>query len=212
MLREETLRYLRYTDQALTDEQNALIDTAIAEVIEQAVPRTVHRVFELKEKNGLLAVDAALDLHYADLQKLLAGCGSCLLVAGTLGARLDQRMRYYSNFDMTRYVIMDAAANAYVEEICDRLQESLPFSDLTFRFSPGYGDVPISLQKQLLEVLDTGRRIGLTLTSQMLMVPQKSISGIVGIGRNSKQKSCSGCIRYDDCEYRRNSTVCYQIK
>ena len=33
MLREETLRYLRYTDQTLTDEHNELIDSAIAEVI-----------------------------------------------------------------------------------------------------------------------------------------------------------------------------------
>lgn len=212
MLREETLRYLRYTDQVITQEQDALIDSAIAEVLEYASPRTVHRIFDLNEKDGLLTIDAELDLHFSDLQKLLSGCGSCLLIAGTLGVQLDQRMRYVSRFDMAKYVIMDAAANALVEEICDTLQQSLPFASLTFRFSPGYGDVPIALQKQLLQVLDAGRRIGLTLTSNMLMMPQKSISGIVGIGKENKKRTCSGCRRFDDCEYRRNNTVCYQTK
>lgn len=212
MLREETLRYLRYTDQALTEEHDALIDSAISEVIAYAVPRTVHRIFDLKKEEGLLAVDAEIDLYFADIQKLLTGCESCLLIAGTLGSPLDQRMRYFANFDMAKYVIMDAAASALVEETCDLLQESLPFSPLTFRFSPGYGDVPITLQKQLLNVLDAGRRIGLTLTPTMLMTPQKSISGIVGIGSDKVKRTCSGCRRFDNCEYRRNNTVCYQIK
>lgn len=211
MLREETLRYLRYTDQVLSEQQNAMIDAAIAEVVEYAAPRTVHRIFDLKENDGLLMIDAALDLHYSDLQKLLAGCGRCLLIAGTLGIQIDQRMRYYSKIDMVKYVIMDAAAGALVEETCDKMQESLPFSHLTFRFSPGYGDVPITLQKQLLQLLDTGRRIGLTLTPSMLMMPQKSISGIVGIGRENRTRTCSGCRRFDNCDYRRNDTVCYQI-
>ena len=113
---------------------------------------------------------------------------------------------------MARYVVMDAAASALVEETCDHLQESLPFSHLTFRFSPGYGDVPLSLQKQLLKVLDAGKRIGLTLTPSMLMVPQKSISGIVGIGKEAIKRTCSGCQMMDHCEYRSNQTVCYQIK
>lgn len=212
MLRDETLRYLQYTDQTLSAEQDALIDSAIEEVLAYAEPRTVHRVFDLFPKDGLLAVDAILDLHYTDLQKLLAGCDRCLLIAGTLGIGLDRRLRYYASFDMSRYVIMDAAANAYVEEICDKLQESLPFAKQTFRFAPGYGDVPMTLQKQLLQVLDASRRIGLTLTPSLLMIPQKSISGISGIGRDSRARTCDGCRMYEDCEYRRNNTVCYQTK
>jgi len=212
MLREETLRYLKYNNQLLTEEQEALIDESIAEVVDAAEPRTVHRVFDLIEAEGMLAVDAAIVLHYGDLQKLLTGCGQCLFIAGTLGAELDRRMRYFSRIDTVKYVIMDAAASALIEETCDNLQNSLPFSDLTFRFSPGYGDVPLELQKQLLSVLDAGRRIGLTLTPQFLMMPQKSISGIVGIGISNAKKTCKDCLREDNCEFRRNHTVCYQIK
>lgn len=212
MLREETLRYLRHTNQELSAGQNDLIDSSIEEVLTYAEPRTVHRIFDLKEENRMLSIEAELDLHYADLQKLLSGCGQCLLIAGTLGVALDRRLRYYSRLDMTRYVVMDAAASALVEETCDKLQESLPFSHLTFRFSPGYGDVPLSMQKQLLQVLETRKRIGLTLTPTLLMVPQKSISGIVGIGQEDKKRTCNGCKMIENCEYRRNHTVCYQIK
>ena len=212
MLREETLRYLRYEDRDLTIEQEAMIDSAIEEVLSVSVPRTVHRIFDLHLRDGILSVDARIDLHYGDLQKLLSGCGRCLFVAGTLGAELDRRLRYYSAFDMVRYVIMDAAANALVEETCDKLQESLPFPSLTFRFSPGYGDVPVTLQRDLLRILDAGRRIGLALTPTMMMTPQKSISGIVGIGTGNGERTCGGCRLYEDCEYRRNNTVCYQTK
>ena len=212
MLREETLRYLRYNNQLLTEEQEAMIDGAISEVIRASEPRTVHRIFDLTEAGGVLAIDAAIDLHYGDLQKLLEGCGKCLLIAGTLGAELDRRMRYFSHVDTVKYVIMDAAASALIEEACDNLMNSLPFSELTFRFSPGYGDVPLELQKQLLSVLDAGRRIGLTLTPQCLMMPQKSISGIAGIGTSDAKRTCDDCLRKDSCEYRRNHTVCYQTK
>ena len=173
MLRDETLRYLNYADQKLTVEQDAQIDSAIAEVIECARPRTVHRVFDLFEKDGYPAIDAAIDLQFDDLRRLLAGCTDCMMIAGTLGIEIDRRLKYFAGFDMTRYVIMDAAASAYIEEICDSLQESLPFQRMTFRFAPGYGDVPLTMQKQLLNVLDAGRRIGLTLTSTLLMTPTK---------------------------------------
>ncbi len=212
MLRDETLRYLRYMDQILSAEQNAQIDSAIAEVVECARPRTVHRIFDLIEKDGYPAIEAAIDLRYDDLKKLLADCGKCMLVAGTLGIEVDRRLKYFAGYDMTRYVIMDAAASAYVEEICDSLQASLPFQKMTFRFAPGYGDVPLSMQKQLLNVLDTARRIGLTLTPTLLMTPTKSITGIVGIGREDQNRSCSNCKKYDNCEYRRNNSVCYQTK
>jgi hypothetical protein len=210
VLREETLRYLKHSSQELTSEQNELVDASIDEVRSYADPRIIHRIFDLQDKNGLLGIDAEIDLHFPDLQKLLTGCGQCMLIAGTLGIKLDQRMRYYSRMDMVRYVIMDAAGSALIEEACDKYQAELPFSKFTFRFAPGYGDVPLTIQKQLLSVLETRKRIGLTLLPSMLMVPMKSISGIVGIGQEDAKRTCNGCKMVDHCEFRRNNAVCYQ--
>ena len=52
----------------------------------------------------------------------------------------------------------------------------------TRRYSPGYGDLPLSVQPALLDALDAGRRLGVTLTESLLMVPMKSVTAVVGIG------------------------------
>ena len=50
----------------------------------------------------------------------------------------------------------------------------------TFRFAPGYGDVPLSLQKQIFDNIPETSRMGLTLDGGCLMHPFKSMTGIIG--------------------------------
>ena len=54
---------------------------------------------------------------------------------------------------------------------------------LSARFSAGYGDVPLELQRDIFALLDCPRRIGLTLNESLLMSPSKSVTAIVGISR-----------------------------
>lgn len=49
------------------------------------------------------------------------------------------------------------------------------------RFSAGYGDLPLEVQKDIFRVLDCPRKIGLTLNDSLLMSPTKSVTAIVGI-------------------------------
>jgi len=60
-------------------------------------------------------------------------------------------------------------------------QELASGEGLVSRFSPGYGDLPLDYQRTLLSVLDTSRKIGVSLTDSLLMVPSKSVSAIVGV-------------------------------
>lgn len=214
-IKEETLQYLGYTGQTLSGKDHESIDAAITEVQKIAEPRTVHRVFSLESKQGQLSVQADLSLQSSDLQKLLKNRHSVLILAATLGLEVDRRLRYYAKTDTSHMVIMDAAASALVEQVCDELQDRLPFQNYSFRFSPGYGDVPLDLQKQIVRVLETQKRIGMTLTKSLMMLPQKSITGIVGIGgigEKESQQSCQGCRLFEDCEYRKRGTVCYKTE
>jgi len=208
-IKNATLHYLGYNGQSLTDEEDRRIDEAIAEVIEVACPKTVHRVFPLSHVKENLTVPAELDLNYSSLHELLADSADVLILAATLGLELDRRLRYYARTDAARLVLMDAAASALVERVCDELQEALPYDSYTFRFSPGYGDVPLLLQKQIVRVLETPKRIGMTLTRSLLMIPQKSITGIVGIGGGPKEPTCKGCALFEHCDFRMRGTVCY---
>jgi hypothetical protein len=208
-IKKETLHYLGYSGQSLTEEEDRRIDEAIAEVIEAAQPKTVHRVFPIAREGNSLSIPADIDLNYPDLQKLLIDSHDVLILAATLGLELDRRLRYYARIDAARLVLMDAAASAWVERVCDDLQEALPYDSYTFRFSPGYGDVPLAMQKQIVRVLETPKRIGMTLTRSLLMVPQKSLTGIIGIGGGPNKPTCKGCALFEHCDFRMRGTVCY---
>ena len=54
----------------------------------------------------------------------------------------------------------------------------------TFRFSPGYADFPLEVQPKLLEILDAPRRIGLTVSPSLLLIPTKSVTCILGVGEH----------------------------
>ncbi|MBN1891955.1 MAG: hypothetical protein JW780_04175 [Clostridiales bacterium] len=208
-IKKETLNYLGYNGQSLTDKEDQQIDDAIAEVVEVSNPKTTHRVFPVTREGDKLSIPADLDLNYSDLVRLLSDSHQVLIIAATLGLELDRRLRYYAKTDASRLVLMDAAASALVERVCDDFQEALPFRKYTFRFSPGYGDVPLVMQKQIVRVLDTQRQIGMTLTRSLMMIPQKSITGIVGIGGRPIRRSCEDCALFGHCEFRKRGTVCY---
>ena len=73
------------------------------------------------------------------------------------------------------------------------------------RVSPGYCDWDISQQKRLFQLLDSNTA-GVTLTENKLMMPRKSISGVIGIGLPGKDiekyNSCLTCTK-KDCPGRR---------
>ena len=73
------------------------------------------------------------------------------------------------------------------------------------RFSPGYGDFPLSCQEGLLNGLQAGKRIGITLTEGSLMMPSKSVTAVIGISENKEFCTVTGCeiCEKTDCAYRR---------
>ena len=51
---------------------------------------------------------------------------------------------------------------------------------MTRRFSPGYGDLPLSVQPAFAQELDL-ESLGVAVTDSYLLVPQKSITALVGV-------------------------------
>ena len=49
------------------------------------------------------------------------------------------------------------------------------------RFSPGYGDFDIAHQDMILRMLDTAKKIGLTLTGGNMLTPSKSVTAVIGL-------------------------------
>lgn len=180
-------------------------------------PRTVWREFALCREEGAIRLDGTvLRLEGEDIARHLAGCSRCVLMAATLGREADQMILRAQPLDMAEAMVLDACATTAVEEVCDRLEESLRqrYGRLTGRFSPGYGDLPLSIQGAVLGVLDAGRRIGLTLSAGGILLPHKSVTAIMGIDPPAQEimkkpsSPCAGCSRRADCTFRKGGGSC----
>ena len=105
--------------------------------------------------------------------------------------------------------ILDAIGSGAVERVADVVQDrvsevaSAKGLCTSQRFSPGYCDWEISQQKMVFRAMN-GNSTGIRLTEACLMLPQKSISGIIGIGHGNagNYNPCNTCNK-QDCAGRR---------
>lgn len=148
---------------------------------------------------------ANLTLSSASLDQVLRGCRSVRVFVATIGVEADRLLQRYSLLSPAHAVVAQAVGTACVEAFCDTLCEDWGKEyPLRPRFSPGYGDLPITLQRELFRLLDCPRQIGVSLTEHCMMVPSKSVSALVGIGEGDgcAVSGCTVCQK-QDCEFRR---------
>ena len=116
----------------------------------------------------------------------LDGCDAVYLVCGTLGPDFDAFQRRVSVSSGADALIAQALGAALIEKLMDSVEDEIRTElssgeFLVQRYSPGYGDFPLAAQKNLLALLDASRRIGVSLTDTLLMVPSKSVSAVIGV-------------------------------
>ena len=211
--RRETLRYLQYRGGTLSPEIRAALDRGEEKLLETARPRTVWRLFGREADGRLAGTDFRPEGR--DVAALLADCDQVILMAATLGAEAEQLLRRAQARDMAEAVILDAAGSAAIERVCDELCDALAarFQPryLTDRFSPGYGDMPLKQQRGLCRVLALERSIGVSLTESGLLIPQKSVTALIGVSdrpQPRRPRGCETCDARDTCTYRKEGTDC----
>ena len=140
-------------------------------------------------------------------KKHLKGCKSYKLVLMTLGKRIDDKCKYYSIVDLKKMVVFDAVSNAYLEYMSDKYEDENFEKPKTFRFCPGYQGTSTADIREIFKYIDH-KKLGVELLESNLMIPLKSMCGIVGIGKDNK-KNCGGCITKGKCNYRKEGRTCY---
>ena len=113
-----------------------------------------------------------------DLAAHLDGTQSAVLFAATVGAKADLMISRFARISPAKELLADAYFTERAEALCDAF--TARFNRPERRFSPGYGDLPLEFQKVLFEVLDCPRSIGLTLGENLLMMPTKSVTAVIG--------------------------------
>ena len=215
----EVYRYLGYdeTKHILTDEIRMLITKCIRQMLDTIEPKvTVSPVLPVsREEDGVMV--GSCRLSGKDIAAHLDKCQEAVFMAATLGNKIDMLIRRTETLNMAEAVILDAASNVAIEQVCqmeeDRIREEIIRSGryLTIRFSPGYGDLPIQTQHEFLRMLDAPRKIGLSVTSSHIMTPRKSITSIMGIADiyvKGKLSGCGNCVMREKCIFRKRGTIC----
>lgn len=141
----------------------------------------------------------------------LHGAEAYVLFICTSGMEFEAyQQRLKDAGDMVRIFIADALGSVIAEKTADRMEEHLQESidklgwQHTNRFSPGYCGWHVSQQQRLFPLFQ-GHTCGVTLTDSSLMVPIKSVSGIVGIGKEVRRLDYScGLCDFKQCYKRRS--------
>jgi len=146
------------------------------------------------------------------IAQLLEHCSQVAILLVTIGKYLEETTSKLARDGlMLQATVLDAIGSDAVEKVADsvqgRIKEIAEAKGLVIsrRFSPGYCDWNIGQQRMIFHAL-TGNTVGVRLTGECLMIPQKSISGVMGIGPSKDNvenyNPCKFCSK-QDCPGRR---------
>lgn len=203
---KEVLRYLKAPDE---DSVPGLFDciSAAGEVTSFKVVYGKFSVFKYDSLEGQIIDFGVMKAHSQKLSENLSGCKEAYVFAATIGARFDRLIEKYKKISPTKSLIYQALGAERIETLCDAFCDDIKRKEergLTMRFSPGYGDLDLSFQKEIFRVLNPAKNIGLTLNDSLLMTPGKSVTAIFGLTENveKEEHDCSLCPNVN-CEYRK---------
>lgn len=203
------LRYLNYKNQYIDENTSKLLDESIKELMEICQFKYVFRIFSLKKDDTCISFENQINIRSNDLKSLFCHCDKSAVMAATIGFETEKRIRYYNITDLSKALVFDALATTFIEALCDAAEAEIKeFAakegcSITLRYSPGYGDVSISHQGEILSALDAQKLIGLTVSDSSILIPRKSVTAFIGFdkSKNIYKKSCLNCNLFESCNY-----------
>ena len=145
--------------------------------------KVCYREFPIKSCGEMLDLSFCTTDSKA-LKKHLADCKKILVFAATVGFDVDRKITKYSKINPAKALMFQAIGTERIESLCDAFEEDIKREKayvLTSRFSPGYADLPLEMQKDIFKALDCYKNIGVTLNDSLLMSPSKTVTAIIGI-------------------------------
>ena len=228
--RKEVERYLGYKGiNEIDEEVSKRIDECIADMQQQVAPKYTYKTFPIEWKFSFKLVPdadgkgshkeksvtcefAGIKVSSGNLLKNLDGCAEIVLMAVTLGPAPDMLVRRAEVRDMLKAYTYQAVGAAMAEAWCDEINEKIVNEAkerglfVRPRFSPGYGDFPLEVQKDFERILEMPKTVGITLSDSLLMTPTKSITAVIGlteIDSNCERSGCEQCSMAGKCAYAR---------
>lgn len=127
---------------------------------------------------------SAFKVRSQNLAKNLSDCSRVVIFAATAGIEIDRLISKYSRISPSRAMMLQAIGSERAEALCDAFCDYIAREtglSTKPRFSPGYGDLSLSVQRDIFSLLDCERKIGVFLGDSLLMSPSKSVTAFVGL-------------------------------
>ena len=123
--RREVLRYLGYKNQEADENVSRIVEECLSLLWKNVSPKYRVREFPLSlGENGIIDTEV-FQTKSKNLSVNLKDCEKVLIFAATLGVGADYLIQKYNRLEMSRAVILQAAAAAMIEEYCDRVCREL---------------------------------------------------------------------------------------
>ena len=212
--KDEVCRHLGYSkDQGPNSHISSLIDEEIEEASSLIQPSCFYQLVDIKRvRKPRVILEDGSRITSKVLSQVLSRCWQVAIFVANIGRGLEERVtQLMKEGQILRATILDAIGSEVAEKTARYLQDEVQElansngAEITLRYSPGYCDWDITQQRVLFQAMNSAP-LGVSLTEECLMVPCKSVSGIIGLGHFAKWQPryspCRHCNQMD-CQSRR---------
>lgn len=178
-----------------------------------AKPRGIFQQCCYDAESCQLLCEEPFTIKGSKIRKHLENAEIAIIMAVTIGSDIEKEINtLFSKKEYTKGLILDAAATTATEMIADQLNHYIDEMaakhgyKTTWRYSPGYGDWPLTQQMNLMRAIHADQ-IDIHITSGCMLVPQKSITAIIGMVRSAAEScipsGCLNCSMHNTCSSRK---------
>jgi hypothetical protein len=202
------LRYLGYqAGRKVPKRIVSLVDRHIEDTSMMIEPKHSFVIKDAERVEGDTAYLGDVTFQGPVVAQLMRRSRKAAIFAVTIGGSLEGAVgKLADEGRILDAAIVDAVGSAATENVAnavhDRVREIAGAQGLgtSARFSPGYCDWDIEQQEMVFRAMK-GRSAGIRLTNACLMVPRKSVSGIIGMSPHGdgleNWSPCGACERRD---------------
>jgi hypothetical protein len=174
----------------LSEQDRQFVDDAIKEALLLCHLRGAYSICEITCRDeGQVVLENGVEFTSGDLAQFLSDSTSVVLIAATAGSDVyDKTAELMREGQGALSIVYDATASQVADTALDWIvgfiNKSIAIRGLRLtkrRFSPGYGDLPLHFQKTIYDILSL-KKVGVSITESFMLVPEKSVIALAGIG------------------------------
>jgi len=172
-----------------------LKEEGVAKAIKQAIDaaytlihgRACYKTYRIVDVQRDRVTTEASDTIFfgANMVKLLAKSDYATLLATTIGPELERKVDHLKKTHTADAYFLDVVGGWMADYMADRV-DAIVQSEVTrsgyartMRYSPGYGDWDLTVQRELLGLVEA-KSIGLSCTETYILQPRKSVTAVIG--------------------------------